>query len=60
MHTSEEQDGQLRRLHFFQEVGAVLAPPLRAQMERLRADDRRRRVRPPREVAVLTPDRAPA
>jgi hypothetical protein len=41
------EDGQLRRLFFFEKAGATLAPPLRVLRSELRARDQRLEVREP-------------
>ena len=49
---THEQDGVLRRLTFFERVGAVLAPPLRTEKAALRSLDARQVVREPWESRV--------
>ena len=49
-----EEDGQLRRLHFFERVGVRLAPEFKEQKQRLRARDHRHAVREP-ELDRVTP-----
>ena len=46
-----DEDGMLRRLFYFEEAGATLAPPLRVLKAELRARDQRSTVREP-DVAV--------
>jgi hypothetical protein len=41
------EDGQLRRLFYFEAAGATLAPPLRVLKAELRSRDQRRTVREP-------------
>jgi hypothetical protein len=41
------EDGQLRRLFFFESTGALLSPPMRILKAELRARDRRTVVREP-------------
>ena len=53
MHVSAEQDGHLRRLHLFEQLGATLAPQLQLEKHLLREWDRRDAVRAPRERTVL-------
>lgn len=48
---SREEDGVLRRLHFFETNGAELAPRFRALKQSLRARDLRTTVRDPFELA---------
>ena len=50
MRLTRNEDGQLRRLHFFEQRGAVLADALRDQLLLLRARDARRDVREPWET----------
>ena len=47
------EDGQLRRLHFFEQRGAVLAEQLRHQLLFLRARDARGDVREPWETVLV-------
>ena len=47
------QDGQLRRLHLFEQAGAVLAPALQEQKLRLRRADRRGLVRDAGDYRVV-------
>lgn len=48
------EDGQLRRLHWFELSGAQLAAPLRALKAELRARDLRRTIRDPWERGVAS------
>ena len=48
------EDGTLRRLHFFETVGARLAAPLAALKQDLWAQDLRRHVREPWEGQVTS------
>ena len=50
---TRNEDGQLRRLHFFEQRGAVLAEALRDQLLFLRARDARGAVREPWETVVV-------
>jgi len=47
------QDGQLRRLHFFEQLGATLSWSAWQQKQELRDRDRRARVREAGDVRVL-------
>lgn len=58
MRLTRSEDGQLRRLHFFQQRGAVLAEPLRDQLLFLRARDARGDVREPWEAVLVCADSA--
>ena len=49
------EDGVLRRLHFFETVGARLAAPMAELKQTLRAQDLRRSVRDPWEGRVTAP-----
>ena len=49
-----EEDGVLRRLHWFETSGATLAPPLRALKAELRSRDLRRVIRDPFERGVTS------
>ena len=51
---SVEEDGVLRRLHFFEQSGAVLAPALQRRKQELRGRDARATVREPLDSAVLS------
>ena len=53
MRLTRNEDGQLRRLHFFEQRGAVLADTLREQLLFLRARDARAAVREPWETVQL-------
>ena len=53
MRLTRTEDGHLRRLHFFQQRGAVLAEPLHDQLLFLRARDARTDVREPWETVRL-------
>ena len=53
MHLTRTEDGQLRRLHFFEQCGAVLARALQEQLRTLRSRDQRGAVRDPWETGVL-------
>jgi hypothetical protein len=55
---TRSEDGQLRRLHFFEQRGAVLAEALREQLLFLRARDARSGVREPWETGVLLAESA--
>lgn len=50
---SHDEDGQLRRLFFFESLGIRLAPSLRLLKQQLRARDRRHTVREPFHGRVL-------
>lgn len=51
---SHEEDGMLRRLHFFEQFGARLAPPMRSLKQSLLARDLRHTIREPFELRVLS------
>ena len=53
MRLTRTEDGHLRRLHFFQQRGAVLAEPLHDQLLFLRARDARGDVREPWETVLV-------
>jgi hypothetical protein len=50
-----EEDGMLRRLFYFEEAGATLAPPLRVLKAELRARDQRSTVREPDAAVTRVP-----
>jgi hypothetical protein len=52
---SPYEDGILRRLFFFENNGATLAPPMRVLKAELRARDQRQAVRDPEVVVVRIP-----
>ena len=58
MRLSRDEDGQLRRLHFFEQRGAVLADALSEQLLFLRARDARDGVRDPWEAVLVCADSA--
>ena len=51
---THEQDGALRRLHFFERCGAELSTSCRLVKQELRARDHRADVREPWEVGVTS------
>ena len=55
MRLTRSEDGQLRRLHFFEQCGAELARALDDQLRALRSRDLRGAVREPWESGVLSP-----
>lgn len=50
---SHEEDGMLRRLHFFEMFGARLAPSMRALKQSLQARDLRSEIREPFDGRVI-------
>lgn len=52
---TREEDGMLRRLHFFEQFGAMLAPAMRMLKESLMARDLRQSIREPFEGRVVWP-----
>jgi hypothetical protein len=50
---THEEDGQLRRLHFFEVSGARLAPAAKEMKQELRARDFRHTVREPFDGRVI-------
>ena len=50
------EDGQLRRLFFFESTGAALSPAMRVLKAELRARDRRTVVRDPELTVKRVPD----
>jgi hypothetical protein len=50
---TRDEDGQLRRLHFFERCGARLAPSLKELKQSLRIRDLRATIREPFESRVL-------
>lgn len=48
-----EEDGILRRLHYFEANGITLALPMQTLKSELRSRDQRAEVREPRDEAVL-------
>lgn len=49
---SSVEDGMLRRLCFFEQAGATLAPPLRELRDELRSRDQRASVRAPEQAGT--------
>lgn len=52
---THDEDGVLRRLHFFEQNGALLAPAFRELKRTLRARDLRATIREPFEDRVTDP-----
>lgn len=52
---SPDEDEALRRLHYFERVGAVLSPDMHGLQEELRARDLRDEIREPAEPVALIP-----
>jgi hypothetical protein len=50
---TRDEEGQLRRLHFFEALGVRLDPSLRLLKQQLRMRDRRHSVREPADDRVL-------
>jgi hypothetical protein len=50
-----EEDGVLRRLHFFETTGISLAEPMRLLKAELRAKDQRAEIREPKFERILWP-----
>ena len=50
-----EEDGILRRLHFFEQSGISLAEPMRVLKAELRARDQRAEIREPEFQRILWP-----
>lgn len=44
-----DEDGTLRRLHFFEQMGALLSPAVAELMAKLRGRDRRAEIRAPQD-----------
>lgn len=51
---SHEEDGMLRRLHFFEQFGVRLAPSMRSLKQSLLARDLRHTIREPFESRVIS------
>ncbi len=53
---SEDEDAALRRLHFFERLGAVLSADVRRFRDELRARDLRDEIREPTVPIALIPE----
>ncbi len=50
---TREQDGILRRLHFLEQLGAQLSPPMQLLKAEIRSSDQRAQIREPEEKDVI-------